>query len=45
LTFHDDADQEHPPVMTWSLDWKTVKKTIKAWVSEWHEKGGKPVHK
>jgi hypothetical protein len=22
----DDADQERPPIMVWSLDWKTVKK-------------------
>jgi hypothetical protein len=34
LTFHVDADQERPPAMICSLDWKTVKKTIKAWVNE-----------
>ena len=44
LTYFDDADQERPPVMIWSLDWKTVKKTIKAWVSEWYEKSSAPVH-
>ena len=41
----DDADQERPPVMIWSLDWKTVKKTIKVWVSEWYEKSSEPVHR
>ena len=45
LTYFDDADQERPPVMVWSLDWKTVKKTIRAWVREWYEKSRKPVHK
>ena len=44
LTYFDDADQEQSPVMIWSLDWKTVKKTIKAWVSEWYEKSVKPIH-
>ena len=42
--YFDDADQERPPVMIWSLDWKTVKKTIKAWVCEWYEKSRKTGH-
>ncbi len=29
LTYFDDADQERPPVMIWSLDWKTVKKPLR----------------
>jgi hypothetical protein len=45
LAFHDDADQERPPVMIWSLDWKTVKITIKAWVSEWYERSSSPVQR
>jgi hypothetical protein len=41
LTYFDDADQERPPVMIWSLDWKTVKRTVKVWVNEWYEKSSK----
>ena len=39
-----DWFRKNPPVMIWSLDWKTVKKTIKAWVCEWYEKSRNTGH-
>jgi hypothetical protein len=34
LTFFDDAERTRMPRMLWAIDWKTIKKTIQAWVRE-----------
>jgi hypothetical protein len=34
LTFFDDAERARMPRMLWAIDWKTIKKTIQAWVRE-----------
>lgn len=32
LTYFDDAERERMPKMFWSINWKTVKKTIQGWI-------------
>jgi hypothetical protein len=34
LTFFEDADRERAPTMLWDLNWRTVKRAIRGWVSE-----------
>jgi hypothetical protein len=29
-----DADKERLPKMTWDIDWRIIKKTIRGWVKE-----------
>jgi len=32
LSYFDDADKERTPTMLWDVDWRTVKRAIRAWV-------------
>jgi len=34
LTYFEEAEQERMPKMVWTMDWKTVKKTIQGWVRD-----------
>lgn len=34
LIYFDDADRERMPTLLWDVDWRTVKRSITAWVKE-----------
>lgn len=34
LAYFDDADRQRMPTMLWDVDWRTVKRTIRHWVTE-----------
>src|SRR5262249_19780719 len=34
LAYFDDAEKERMPSMLWSVDWRTIKRTIQQWVRQ-----------
>lgn len=42
LAYFDDAEPEETPRLHWTLDWEEVKRTVKAWVTEYVRSQGSP---
>ncbi len=38
LAYFDDADREKTPKMLWDVEWESIKKTIRQWLSEYTDK-------
>jgi hypothetical protein len=34
LAYFDEANQERMPIVLWDMDWRTIKKHIRAWIKE-----------